>query len=60
MSASISRPLLGLSVFMLLSASALAEPALRLKQLQRCGDLLAERELTFCLRSEGAGDQPCA
>jgi hypothetical protein len=58
MSASISRPLLGLSVFMLLSASALAEPALRLKQLQRCGDLLAERELTFCLRSEGAGDQP--
>ncbi|MHB0764936.1 S8/S53 family peptidase [Stutzerimonas sp. NM35] len=33
-------------------ASAADEP-LRLKDLQRCGDLFATQELTFCLRSEG-------
>lgn len=36
-----------------------AEESLRLKDLQRCGDLLATDELTFCLRSEGLGkDEP--
>ena len=30
---------------------------LRLKQLQRCGDLLATQQLTFCLRGEGLGSE---
>lgn len=32
------------------------EAPLRLKHLQRCGDLFAANELTFCLRSEGGAD----
>ncbi len=51
-------PALGLSALLLLSTPALAESTLRLTQLQRCGDLLAERELTFCLRSEGTAGLP--
>ncbi|WP_404440324.1 S8/S53 family peptidase [Stutzerimonas chloritidismutans] len=31
------------------------EQALRLKDLQRCGDLFSTEQLTFCLRSEGLG-----
>lgn len=37
--------------------SALAEEhPLRLKDLQRCGDLFSTEQLTFCLRSEGAAN----
>lgn len=32
------------------------ETALRLKDLQRCGDLFAAGELTYCLRGEGLGE----
>jgi subtilisin family serine protease len=33
------------------------EQPLRLKDLQRCGDLFATEQLTFCLRSEGLDEQ---
>src|SRR5690606_24351463 len=32
------------------------ETALRLKDLQRCGDLFDAGELTYCLRGEGLGE----
>ena len=36
-----------------LGSAAAEEPPLRLKDLQRCGDLFSTEQLTFCLRSEG-------
>jgi hypothetical protein len=36
-----------------LGSAAAEEQPLRLKDLQRCGDLFSTEQLTFCLRSEG-------
>src|SRR5690606_8338342 len=38
------------------SAAWADETALRLKDLQRCGNLFAAGELTYCLRGEGLGE----
>src|SRR5690606_3367297 len=45
------------SLLLLVTSTAWAdETALRLKDLQRCGDLFAANELTYCLRGEGLGE----
>lgn len=38
--------------------TASADTPLRLKDLQRCGDLFSTAELTFCLRGDGLGSGP--
>lgn len=38
-----------------LGTATAEEKALRIKDLQRCGDLFATEQMTFCLRSEGHG-----
>lgn len=38
-----------------LGTATAEEQALRIKDLQRCGDLFAPEQMTFCLRSEGLG-----
>ena len=48
--------LAGLLLPVALSGAWADEPALRLTDLQRCGDLLSSGELGYCLRSEGLGD----
>lgn len=51
-----SLPFLCLGGLLIVLGSTLASPGdepLRLKDLQRCGDLFSSDELTFCLRSEG-------
>lgn len=53
-------PVRALSLLLASHLCAAATPAdepLRLKSLQRCGDLFAATELTFCLRSEGLGSE---
>ena len=51
-------PFIGLGGLLIVLGTTLAgtgDKPLRLKELQRCGDLFASDELTFCLRSEGLG-----
>ena len=49
----IARPLTALALALGLGTAAAEEQPLRLKDLQRCGDLFSAEQLTFCLRSEG-------
>ncbi|WP_217474963.1 S8/S53 family peptidase [Stutzerimonas stutzeri] len=42
-----------LSLAVCLGSATAAEQPLRVKDLQRCGDLFSTAQLTFCLRSEG-------
>ena len=57
-----SLPFICLGGLLAVLGSTLASPGdepLRLKDLQRCGDLFTTDELTFCLRSEGmSADEP--
>lgn len=52
-----STRLLLLATLQLSALTALADQPLRVKSLQRCGDLFAANELTFCLRGAGLGDE---
>jgi hypothetical protein len=47
--------LAGLLVALSLDLAMAEQAPLRLKDLQRCGDLFSTHELTFCLRGEGLG-----
>lgn len=49
---------LGLLACLLLNTSQAAEDNLRIKQLQRCGDLLGEGAQRWCLRADGLGNGP--
>lgn len=49
----IIRTLTALALALALGTAAAEEQALRLKELQRCGDLFATEAMTFCLRAEG-------
>ena len=46
---------LGLLLLLAMNMARADETALRLKDLQRCGDLFATNELTYCLQGEGIG-----
>lgn len=48
--------LAGLLLPLCLNSALASESALRLKDLQRCGDLFAADELTYCLRGDGLGE----
>ena len=49
------RPIALVALLSLATSMALANEPLRLKDLQRCGDLFAANELTYCLRGDGIG-----
>lgn len=44
-----------LTLALYLGTAAAEEPGLRIKDLQRCGDLFATDQMSFCLRGEGIG-----
>ncbi len=48
-------PLIALALACAIGPATAQERALRLEDLQRCGDVFATEQLTFCLRSEGLG-----
>jgi subtilisin family serine protease len=51
----IATTLTALTLTLGLGTATAEQQALRLKDLQRCGDLFAPEQLTFCLRAEGLG-----
>lgn len=48
--------LTALALVLTLSTATAEESGLRIKDLQRCGDLFSTEQLTFCLRGEGVDD----
>lgn len=53
---SITHLLTALTLALGFNTATAEEQPLRLKDLQRCGDLFATKQLTFCMRSEGLAD----